>query len=517
MDFRILGPLEVADEAGTLVRLPAGRARIALALLCVNAGQVVSRDRLIDEAWNGAPPATAVTQVQGFISALRRQLGAGTILTRGDGYLLAPCSIDLTKMRTLVREARAMREAGSLAHAAALLRDALALWRGRPFEGIGCVSLEASADLIDQERAGALEEYAEIELALGGTTGSSVPALTSVSSASLAEQLAGWAAEYPLREGLRGLLIQALLLTGRQAEAIAAYHELRERLADQLGIDPGPALQDLYARILGGDRSLMTVSVPDAPPPVPAQMPAGVPDFTGRTEQVRQLRAALSRQKPAAVVVSALSGTGGVGKTTLAVHVAHLISDSFPGGQLFVNLAGTSAEPAAPGDVLARLLRDLGLPAAEVPAGLDECSARYRSMLAGRHVLLVLDDARDAVQVRPLLPGSPTCAVLVTSREALTDLAGAVHVGLSVLEPGEGEELFVKIVGSARAEAEPDAVADVVRMCAGVPLAIRIAAAKLVASPEWSIAEVASRIAAEHGSRTGQAKRLASRGPKQRA
>jgi DNA-binding SARP family transcriptional activator len=465
------------------VGLPAGRARTVLALLCASPGQVVSRDRLIDEAWNGAPPGTAVTQVHGFISALRRVLGPAVIQTSGNGYLLTAGETDLDRMRALILRARALREEGSRETAAGCLREALALWRGRPFEDIGCNSLETSADLIESERAIAIEEYAENELALGN-------------AAELAGPLAAWASEYPLRERLRASLIQALLLTGRQADAISAYHELRQMLSDELGVDPGPVLRGLYERILTGDRALMASG--GAGTPAPAQIPAAVADFTGRVVQVNELLTTLSRGMPAAVVISAVSGIGGVGKSALAVHVAHLMRAEFPDGQVFMNLAGTSGEPVSPTDVLARLLRDFGVAPGDVPTGFDERSARYRSVLADRRVLLVLDDACDAAQVRPLLPGSPTCAVLVTSRAMLPDLAGAVHLGLPVMAPDEGAELFAKIVGSRRAAAEPGAVMEIMRACAGLPLAIRIAAVKLTARPGWSIAEMAGRLAAEH-------------------
>lgn len=478
----MLGPVEGVRLDGTPLRIPAGRARTVLALLCANSTQVVSRDRLIDEAWCGEPPSTAATQLHGLVSALRRALGAASILTRGDGYMLGSCELDLTRMRALVRRAAALRAGGSPEGAAECLHEALAAWRGRPFGGISCVELESAADLIEQEHAGVLEEYAEIELALGN-------------AASMTERLAEWVARHPLRERLRALLIEALLLSGRQAEAVAAYHDLRQRLADELGVDPGPALRDLYLRILKGAPS---VPIPDAAAPVPAQLPAAVPDFSGRATLVAEMTAALSRGAPAAVVVTALYGMGGTGKSTLAVHVAQLVRAEFPDGQLFVNLAGMSAVPAATGDILARLLRDLGVAEGGVPAGFDERLARYRSMLAGRRLLLVLDDARDAAQVRPLLPGSPTCAALVTSRVALPDLAGAAHLGLPAMEPDEARDLFTSIVGAHRAAAEPDAVTQIVRACAGLPLAIRIAATRLAVRPGWSIAELAGRLAAEH-------------------
>src|SRR5580658_8973889 len=247
--FQVLGPLRVAGGDGTPLHLPDGRARTVLALLCHSAGEPVTRERLIDAAWNGAPPATAATQVQGFVSVLRKTLGpAGQlIVTHGSGYLLnVPATdVDVHQMRQLRHAAAESRDRGQLQLAVDQLRAALALWRGRPFSGIACMELEAEADRIEQEQVSVVEDCASLELELGG-------------HAALTGPLTDWAARFPLREGLRAVLITALLRSGRQAEAIAAYHDLRRSLADELGVDPSPALQDLYQRILSGDRKLMT-------------------------------------------------------------------------------------------------------------------------------------------------------------------------------------------------------------------------------------------------------------------
>ena len=482
MEFRILGPMEVAAEDGAAVRLPSGRARVVLAMLCMEAGGQVSSDRLIDLAWNGNPPATSGTQLHGLISSLRRAFGPArdAIVTGPDGYGLG-ADVDLARMRELITLARHGLEGGNLDEAAAIFGDALALWRGRPFTGLDCGDLATSADLIEQEYVGALEDYAETELRRG-------------KHAMLTQRLAGWVAAYPLRENLHGSYIIALARSGRQAEAIATYHQLRLHLAEDLGVDPGQRLQALYQQVLSGD---LDSSGPDVPKP--AQLPAAISDFTGRTEQVATLLDALAGDEcqPAALVISAVSGIGGIGKSVLAVHVAHRAAAVFPDGQLYVNLAGASADPAVPAEVLARLLRDLGVPAGHVPADADERAARYRSLLAGRRVLIVLDDARDAAQVRPLLPGAAGCAVVVTSRARLADLAGAQRVDLDELDRAEARELFTRIVGAARVWAEPEAAEQILRSCSGLPLAIRIVAAKLAARPGWSIAAVAGRLAAE--------------------
>jgi tetratricopeptide (TPR) repeat protein len=318
--------------------------------------------------------------------------------------------------------------------------------------------------------------------------------------AALVPGLGELVARYPLREGLRASLMRSLAGSGRQAEAIDTYRELRRRLADELGVDPAPQVRELYASILDGDPQLLAPRPAQAVArPLPAQLLADTSDFTGRRAQVRRLREALAADVDgsASAVVSVVSGPGGIGKSALAVHVAHLLADAFPDGQLFVNLAGMSGSPLAPTDVLDRLLRDLGVGADDTPADEAERAACYRSLLTGRRVLLVLDDARDAAQVRPLLPGAPQCAVLITSRAALADLAGVRRVDLDEMAADEGRELFTRIVGASRAEAEPEATGRLLQSCAGLPLAIRITGAKLASRLGWGIYAMASRLTAQ--------------------
>jgi DNA-binding SARP family transcriptional activator len=482
MEFRILGPIEAVAGDGSTVRLPRGRAQVVLAVLCAEAGREVSYDRLIDLAWNGHPPETSETQLHGLISALRRAFGADreVIVTQAHGYVLR-AQVDLARMRALLAQARHSLDGGRAEEAAAGFTEAIALWRGRPFTGVDSVELAAIADAIEQEYVRALEDYAQVELRRGNP-------------AALAQQLGAWVGAYPLREELRAGYIAALARSGRQAEAIATYHQLRVQLAEELGVDPGANLRALYQQVVSGE-----LSAPGPSEVTPAQLPATVGDFTGRAKDVTRLLGALAGrdEQAAALVISAVSGIGGIGKSTLAVHVAHQAAAGFADGQLYANLAGTSTDPTAPAEVLARFLRDLGVPADQVPTDADELSARYRSLLAGRRILIVLDDAKDAAQVRPLLPGSSGCAVLVTSRAQLSDLAGALHVDLDELDPAEASELFARIVGHDRAFAEPEATEQILRGCAGLPLAIRIVAVKLAARPGWAIASVAARLATE--------------------
>jgi DNA-binding SARP family transcriptional activator/tetratricopeptide (TPR) repeat protein len=482
--FRILGPLAVIDDEGHVVPVPAGRARTVLGLLCAGSGQVISRERLIDAAWEGSAPASAVTRLHSMVSDLRRALPGAPIRTSGAGYVLAVAEdgVDLGAVRLLAARARSAREREEPGLAVSCLSEALGMWRGRAFDGIACAELDAEAERIALEHVGLLEEHAELELAVGH-------------HAAVAADLTGWVARHPLREGLRASLMRALARSGRQAEAITTYHDLRRHLCDELGVAPLPYLQDLYQAILVGDRAEVASPV-GVRARIQAQLPAGVSDFTGRAAELALLSALLGRRTGdrTGPVVAVISGLGGIGKSALAVHAGHLAAELFPDGQLYVNLASTSGDPAEPTDVLAGLVRDLGVAAADVPAGEAERAARYRSQLAGREVLVVLDDAHDAAQVRPLLPGSAGCAVLVTSRNKLTGLAGSVPVDLDALPSDEGLDLFSRIIGEARAAGEPAAAQLVVSACAGLPLAIRIAAAKLAARPGWSIARTAERL-----------------------
>jgi DNA-binding SARP family transcriptional activator len=337
MKFRILGPMEVAAQDGTVVRLPSGRARIVLAVLCADAGREVSSDRLIDLAWDGNSPATSATQLHGLISSLRRAFGPArdVLVTRPDGYVLR-ADVDLMRMRELITFAGRCLEGGNLDQAAASYSEALALWRGRPFTGLDRGDLATTADLIEQEYVSALEAFAETELRRGNHR-------------LLTQRLAGWVSAYPLRESLRGSYIIALARAGRQAEAIDSYHQLRQRLSEDLGVDPSQRLQALYQQVLSGD---LNMAGPDVP--MPAQLPATISDFTGRAEPVAELLDALAADAdadaahPAALVISAVSGIGGIGKSVLAVHVAHRAAASFPDGQLYVNLADAGRDGVCP-------------------------------------------------------------------------------------------------------------------------------------------------------------------------
>jgi DNA-binding SARP family transcriptional activator len=584
MRFRILGPLEVwsATEGWTAIGAPKWRS--LLACLLMRPGQLISTESLIFELWGDSPPSKANNLVSIYIHRLRRLIGdteGQVLVSRPPGYLLraAPADLDLQEFERLIADGRSALATADPERAAALLTEALALWRGPLLADVTPSALvDREAERANELWLDAAELRAEAVLACGRP-------------AELVPELHRLVADNPLREGLWLVLMRALDEAGRHAEALETYTKARQVIADELGVDPGAELQQLYARLLATDASAMrprktprradappsarrapgvasgvspgavplpvspgdmpgarrvpavtggavdaaagpaaeeavaapdepgaptgespgTISVgtlaavggaegPPGPPPVPrpAQLPADIGDFTGREAQVRHLCEMLIQDdaaiSPGAVRTAVVAGAAGLGKTTLAVHAAHRVSAAFPDGQLYVDLSGASAQPAAPGEVLARFLRDIGVEGDKVPVGDDERAALYRTRLTGRRVLVVLDNARDAAQIRPLLPGSASCAVLVTTRNRTPDLASTRFVDLNVLEDTEALTLFSRIVDDDRPAAEPDATAEVLLACAGLPLAIRICAARLAARRQWKIATMANRL-----------------------
>ncbi|MFJ3985217.1 AfsR/SARP family transcriptional regulator [Streptomyces fungicidicus] len=491
--FSVLGPVRAwrHDEP---VATGSPQQRALLAALLLREGRTATAAELIDALWGEEPPSQALAAVRTYASRLRKVLDPGVLVSESGGYAvrgLGEGALDLAAAQELAAEAEKARNTGDLCHAREVLNRALSRWDGETLAGVPGPYAEAQRVRLEEWRLQLLETRLDMDLEQGchAETVSELTALT---------------AAHPLRERLRELLMLALYRSGRQAEALAVYADTRRLLSDELGVDPRPGLQELQQRILRADPNLAEPSAPMAEPvtvPVrPAQLPATVPDFTGRASFVRELSdvlAAATGAQAQVMAVSALAGIGGVGKTTLAVHVAHAARPSFPDGQLYVDLQGAGARSAEPETVLGSFLRALGTADSAIPDSLEERAALYRSVLDGRKVLVLLDNARDAAQVRPLLPGTAGCAALVTSRVRMTGLAGAHLVDLDVMSPEEALALFTRIVGEERVGAERKAALDVVAACGFLPLAIRIAASRLAARRTWTVSVLAAKLADE--------------------
>ncbi|MFF9059937.1 BTAD domain-containing putative transcriptional regulator [Streptomyces sp. NPDC014882] len=498
--FDVLGPVR-ARRGEEALTTGSPQQRALLAALLLREGRTATAAELIDALWGEEPPSQALAAVRTYASRLRKVLDPGVLVSESGGYAvrgLGEGALDLTVAQEWAAEAEKARAAGALGRARDLLNRALGLWDGETLAGVPGPYAEAQRVRLEEWRLGLLESRLDLDLEQG-------------CHAEAVSELTALTAAYPLRERLRELLMLALYRGGRQAEALAVYADTRRLLAEELGVDPRPGLRDLQRRILQADPDLAEPSAPQAEPsaaPVrPAQLPATVPDFTGRSAFVTELSEVLAGASGEGdgggggggrvMAVSALAGIGGVGKTTLAVHVAHRARPAFPDGQLYVDLQGAGARAAEPVTVLGAFLRALGTPDSAIPDSLEERAALYRSVLDGRRVLVLLDNARDAAQVRPLLPGTEGCAALVTSRVRMVGLAGAHLVDLDVMSPDEALALFTKIVGGERVASEREAALDVVAACGFLPLAIRIAASRLAARRTWTVSVLAAKLADE--------------------
>ncbi|MFI9379882.1 BTAD domain-containing putative transcriptional regulator [Kutzneria sp. NPDC052558] len=478
--FGVLGPLLVW-RGSTEVRLGSAKNRQVLGLLLLHANHYVDREQIIDCAWGERPPRSAVNLVQKYVGDVRRSLGpsSGVIDTVGAGYQLniSPEQLDSARFAADVVQARESRNGGDFAAARSSLTGAMALWRGPAFSGIDTPAADTERTRLDEYRLGAIEDLAELDL-LMGQHGLAVAELTRVVTA------------HPFRERARELLMIGLYRGGRPADALVVYQDVRRLLAEELGASPGQGLQRVHGQVLRADPALDLVTAVREPRMRSLyRLPPDIADFTGR-EQTRRTVLDLARARRVTVIV----GAPGTGKSTLAIRVAHELRESYPDGQLYVDLAGTSDTPRTPARVLAEMLRALGVNDAVMPDGMDERAGLYRARLAGRRVLVLLDDAADARQVRPLLPPSGDCAVVVTSRRWLTDLEGAQHVELDVLSPADARMLLAGIVGAERAEQEPETSDAIVRLCGHLPLAIRIAGAKLASRGAWTLGVLRGRL-----------------------
>ncbi|MCZ4102527.1 AfsR/SARP family transcriptional regulator [Streptomyces sp. H39-C1] len=484
--FAVLGPVRAwRDDQPIVTGSPQQRALLAALLL--RGGRTATASELLDALWGETAPTTALAALRSYAFRLRKALGADALVTESGGYALhvAPDGLDFAAAERLAAEAEKARGAGDPVRARELLATALGMWNGEPLAGLPGPYAEAQRNRLEEWRLTVTETRLELDLELAA-------------HAEAVSELTALSAEQPLRERLRCLLMLALYRSGRQAEALGVYADTRRLLADELGVDPCAELSELHQRILEADPGLAAPAGPGAHTAEvvrPAQLPATVADFTGRAAFVRELGAQLTEADKGVMAVSALAGIGGVGKTTLAVHVAHAAREAFPDGQLYVDLQGTDARPAEPEAVLGSFLRALGLSDSAIPDSLADRAALYRSTLDGRRVLALLDNAHDAAQVRPLLPGTPGCAALITSRVRMVDLAGAHLVDLDVMSPEEALHLFTKIVGEERVTSERQSALDVVAACGFLPLAIRIAASRLAARRTWTVAVLARKLA----------------------
>ncbi|WP_314613076.1 AfsR/SARP family transcriptional regulator [Streptomyces stackebrandtii] len=485
MRFTILGPVQ-ALATGPETPALAPRHRAVLAYLLLHAGVAISTDRLIDAMWGPLPPDSARAQIQTTIAAIRRMLRAsgadGMLATRSAGYVIdpEPGHLDLHEFTGLV--AKAPADSDDPRDTAARIRTALALWRGEPLADISGHYVESARARLNGQRLTAVERLADLELSLGRHD-------------DLIDELTGHATANPLREKLCCQLMLALHRAGRQPDALQVARNFRATLAEEQGLDPGHAFSRLEQEILRDEPALQPPAAEPAKTRRVNFLPYDVPDFTGRDDELDGLTRLWTSNNGGSVTVAAIDGMAGVGKTTLAVHAGHRLADQFPDGQLFVDLQAHTAgqEPLDVAAALEILLGQLGVPAAQIPASAADRAALWRSELSGRRVVTVLDNALGADQVRQLLPGSSHTLVLVTSRRRLTDLDGAHALSVEVLPAADSVDLFTAIVGE-RAAAEPLAVLDVLQLCGFLPLAVRIAAARLHHRPRWTVEYLAARL-----------------------
>ncbi|MBL1099420.1 AfsR/SARP family transcriptional regulator [Streptomyces coffeae] len=492
--FTVLGPVR-AWRGETQLSMGSPQQRALLAALLLRGGRTVTAPELVDGLWGEDPPDAAVAALRTYASRLRKAFGpdSDVLISESGGYAIRAGmdALDADVAEQLVAESEKAQQSGDRALAHELTTKALDLWAGEPLAGVPGPYAEAQRIRLEERHLALIESRLDLDLELGH-------------HAEAVSELTALTAAHPLREHLRMLLMLALYRSGRQAEALAVYADTRELLAEELGVDPCAELSELQQRILQADAELASPAAaasglgPTGPTFVrPAQLPATVPDFTGRVSFVNELSDQLSTTGQDVMALSAVAGIGGVGKTTLAVHVAHAARHHFPDGQLYVDLQGAGPVVAEPHAVLGAFLRSLGTPDSAIPDGVEERAALYRSTLDGRRVLALLDNARDAAQVRPLLPGAEGCAALITSRNRMVDLEGAHLVDLDVMSPEEALALFTRIVGDERVGAERKAAMDVVAACGFLPLAIRIAASRLASRRTWTVAVLARKLADE--------------------
>jgi DNA-binding SARP family transcriptional activator len=491
--FNILGPIEGWSN-GTRLRLGGVIQERVLATLLLEPGKVLPVSRLVEAAWDEEPPPTAPHQVRKAVADLRRRIpgGADVLVTDGPGYRVAQeqCEIDVAEFGLLIRKAKLAAADGRTADAAEILRGALALWRGPVLSGSGGPVIEAASTSIEERRLTAAEQLFELHLALG-------------EASELVVELRELVQQHPLRESLRGQLMIALYRSGRQAEALDEYGKVRELLADELGIDPGPHLTKLYEGILrespelaGPEPAAAPVVAVALPAEPPSTLPYDLADFTGRDRELTEILEGARSGGEQGPQIVAIDGMGGCGKTSLAVRAAHRLAPDYPDGQLHIDLRGYTPgdQPVTAGIALDTLLRAVGVPGNLIPDDVAARTALWRATLVGKRLLILIDNAAGAAAIRPLLPLSPGCLVMVTSRARLVDLDGAQWISIGEMPPEDSAMLVAETLGAQRVAAEPEAAAELARLCGHLPLALRIATARLRNRPRWTLQYLAERL-----------------------
>ena len=494
MELRILGPVCVMVD-GIDVVLDGAKPRTVLAALLLARGRVLTDTQLAALLWEWSPPATASAQIYTYVSRLRRRLGPDVdIVRRSPGYLfrMGEARFDCDEFELRSRLGHGEAATGQDEAAAHHFRMALAEWRGPALANVTEYLANTAAPPLDEARMATLEALIGAELRLGDHL-------------RLASELTGLVTEYPLREGLRVQLMTALYRCDRQADAMLVYHDGRRLLAEELGVDPSPALVRTYGSVLSGALALDRLA--NAPPRAtslwtrlrPAMLPPDVAEFAGRENELAEVHDEVRRPREPAVrrAVVAITGMPGVGKTALAVRAAHACREHFPDGQLYADLGGRTPGAKGSFDVLGSFLTALGVQLWAIPAGLDERLQLYRSRLADRRMLVLLDNAASDDQVRPLLPSGVGCRTIVTSRKHLATLDGAHVLRLAALDPDSAIRLLGCILSPDRVAAEPAAARQVVEFCGRLPLALRVAAAQLASRPQRSLARLAERLSDE--------------------
>ncbi|RSN60672.1 hypothetical protein DMH01_15395 [Amycolatopsis sp. WAC 04182] len=484
MEFNLLGPVEVRSGSACL-KLSSQRQRSVLATLLLSRGTVVAPYRLVEMVWGEMPPSSAEANLRTYVSQLRRQLssiadGEQRILARSGGYLIdaQPDEVDVDRFLGLSDAGQQALLAGDDAHGVALLGQALALWRGEPLANVApTTTVVAEVQRLVEARLAAVENLTRARLRQGAHS-------------VVVGELRRLVAQYPLHERLWALLMNALVGGGQQAAALAAYDTVRERLATDLGAEPGPELRRAHLAVLRQDNA----AVPDISL-IPAQLPRLATGFCGRVAELRQLDQVLRLGDGPRLV--AVVGAAGVGKTSLVTHWSQLRRDRFPDGQIYADLGSEHELPL----ILARFLRALGIPQQRIPHEFAEATALYRSVLASKKVICVLDNVTDVSQIRPLLPTGTTCAALIISRHRLDELAaveGAERITLDVLSMRDAVTVLSKTIGAERVQAEPEAVRALANACARLPLALRITGAQLAYRADRRVADHLAGLL-EHG------------------